>query len=192
MDDCPERSPLLRVRRLPPRCDAPCHPRRRQRQARGRAAEGFRRGPLLRPASRPDPVESGTAREAVARARRRGERTHASDLAPADALGEARGENRYIATVPRRGYCFVATVLQLAKVTDIPSTHDRTVAVLSFDNWSGAARRMTYLRRESPRASCIAWPASRESSSWHRHRHSRCAGCISMHARSAAGSMRDT
>ena len=29
-------------------------------------------------------------------------------------LGEARGENRYIATIPRRGYCFVATVLRVA------------------------------------------------------------------------------
>jgi TolB-like protein len=55
------------------------------------------------------------------------------------ALGEARGENRYLVTVPRRGYCFVATVLQVATVTEIPATHDRTVAVLLFDNWSGHA-----------------------------------------------------
>jgi TolB-like protein len=55
------------------------------------------------------------------------------------ALGEARGENRYLVTVPRRGYCFVATVLQVAKVTEIQATHDRTVAVLLFDNWSGFA-----------------------------------------------------
>lgn len=54
-------------------------------------------------------------------------------------LGEARGENRYIATIPRRGYCFVATVLRVQAAVEIPSTHDRTVAVLPFDNWSGVA-----------------------------------------------------
>jgi TolB-like protein len=55
------------------------------------------------------------------------------------ALGEARGENRYLVTVPRRGYCFVATVLHVATMAEIPATHDRTVAVLMFDNWSGLA-----------------------------------------------------
>lgn len=52
------------------------------------------------------------------------------------ALGEARGENRYIVTVPRRGYCFVAPVLRVAAAADA-SLQDRTVAVLPFDNWSG-------------------------------------------------------
>lgn len=51
------------------------------------------------------------------------------------ALGETRGDNRYIVTVPRRGYCFVAPVLRVAAATD-PSLQDRTVAVLPFDNWS--------------------------------------------------------
>jgi len=53
------------------------------------------------------------------------------------ALGEARGENRYIVTIPRRGYCFVATVIRVAAGTELTSTRDRTVAVLPFDNWSG-------------------------------------------------------
>jgi TolB-like protein len=53
------------------------------------------------------------------------------------ALGDVRGENRYIATIPRRGYCFVATVLHVAAVTQAPSIRGRTVAVLPFDNWSG-------------------------------------------------------
>jgi TolB-like protein len=55
------------------------------------------------------------------------------------ALGEARGENRYIVTIPRRGYCFVATVLRVAAEAEMPSGHDRTVAVLPFDNWSDLA-----------------------------------------------------
>jgi TolB-like protein len=55
------------------------------------------------------------------------------------ALGEARGDNRYIVTVPRRGYCFVATVLRVAAATEMPSIHSSTVAVLPFDNWSDLA-----------------------------------------------------
>jgi TolB-like protein len=51
-------------------------------------------------------------------------------------LGETRGENRYIVTIPRRGYRFVATVLRVEAVPNMPSVHDRTVAVLPFDNWS--------------------------------------------------------
>lgn len=54
-------------------------------------------------------------------------------------LGEARGENRYIVTIPRRGYRFVATVLRVEAVADMPAAHDRTVAVLPFDNWSEVA-----------------------------------------------------
>lgn len=53
------------------------------------------------------------------------------------ALGDVRGENRYIATLPRRGYCFVATVLRVAAVVAMPSVRDHTVAVLPFDNRSG-------------------------------------------------------
>jgi TolB-like protein len=53
------------------------------------------------------------------------------------ALGEVPGDNRYIVTVPRRGYCFVATVLRVADVSDLPTILERTVAVLPFDNWSG-------------------------------------------------------
>lgn len=55
------------------------------------------------------------------------------------ALGENRGENRYIVTVPRRGYCFVATVLRVVAATEMPSAHGHTVAVLPFDNWSDVA-----------------------------------------------------
>jgi TolB-like protein len=54
-------------------------------------------------------------------------------------LGESRGENRYIVTIPRRGYCFVATVVRLAAAAETPSEHDHTVAVLPFDNWSDLA-----------------------------------------------------
>jgi DNA-binding winged helix-turn-helix (wHTH) protein/tetratricopeptide (TPR) repeat protein len=42
------------------------------------------------------------------------------------ALGDARGENRYIATVPRRGYRFVAEVVKRSDATQ------RTLAVLPF------------------------------------------------------------
>lgn len=55
------------------------------------------------------------------------------------ALGETRGDNRYIATVPRRGYCFVATVLRVAAAAEVRTTQDRTVAVLPLDNWSALA-----------------------------------------------------
>jgi len=55
------------------------------------------------------------------------------------ALGEARGENRYIVTVPRRGYCFVASVLRVAAAAGTPTTRDRTVAVLPLNNWSELA-----------------------------------------------------
>jgi len=55
------------------------------------------------------------------------------------ALGESRGENRYIVTIPRRGYCFVATVVRLAAAAETPPEHDHTVAVLPFDNWSDLA-----------------------------------------------------
>jgi TolB-like protein len=55
------------------------------------------------------------------------------------ALGETRGENRYIVTVPRRGYCFVAAVLRVATPVDTPPGQGCTVAVLPFDNVSGLA-----------------------------------------------------
>jgi len=53
------------------------------------------------------------------------------------ALGESRGENRYIVTVPRRGYCFVATVINVAAIAPPPSALGHTVAVLPLSNWSG-------------------------------------------------------
>lgn len=53
------------------------------------------------------------------------------------ALGDVRGENRYIATIPRRGYSFVATVLRVAVGAEMSPVHDHTVAVVPFDNWSG-------------------------------------------------------
>jgi TolB-like protein len=53
------------------------------------------------------------------------------------ALGESRGENRYIVTVPRRGYCFVATVISVAAIAPPPTALDYTVAVLPLSNWSG-------------------------------------------------------
>ncbi len=54
------------------------------------------------------------------------------------ALGETRGENRYIVTVPRRGYCFVATVIHVASASPPPPALDHpTVAVLPLSNWSG-------------------------------------------------------
>lgn len=55
------------------------------------------------------------------------------------ALGETRGDNRYIVTVPRRGYCFVAAVLRVATSVDTPLTQGCTVAVLPFDNVSELA-----------------------------------------------------
>jgi len=54
-------------------------------------------------------------------------------------LGESRGENRYIATIPGRGYQFVPTV-------EVSASHSRTaacvtVAVLPFENLSANPER---------------------------------------------------
>ena len=54
-------------------------------------------------------------------------------------LGEGRRENRYIATVPRRGYRFVALVKSVETGEPAQPLHDRTVAVLPFDNLGHAA-----------------------------------------------------
>lgn len=51
-------------------------------------------------------------------------------------LGEARGENRYIVTVPRRGYCFVADVNAVGDVVEAQSTQTCGVAVDAFEVWS--------------------------------------------------------
>jgi len=48
-------------------------------------------------------------------------------------LGEAPGDNRYIATVPGRGYRFVADVFRVSLSVTQPS-FDGTVAVLPFEN----------------------------------------------------------
>ena len=47
-------------------------------------------------------------------------------------LAEARGENRYIATVPRRGYRFVADVVRVSVAPNVLALPDHTVAVLPF------------------------------------------------------------
>jgi DNA-binding winged helix-turn-helix (wHTH) protein len=52
------------------------------------------------------------------------------------ALGESRGENRYIVTVPRRGYRFVADVVRSASGAGERVDGPATVEVLQFDNWS--------------------------------------------------------
>lgn len=50
------------------------------------------------------------------------------------ALGESRGENRYVVTVPRRGYQFVAEVSRVLLVRPSPAVPDLTVAVLQFEH----------------------------------------------------------
>lgn len=53
------------------------------------------------------------------------------------ALGESRGENRFIVTVPRLGYRFVASVAQVVDSAEADtSTEVVTVAVLPFEVWS--------------------------------------------------------
>lgn len=53
------------------------------------------------------------------------------------ALGESRGENRYIVTVPGRGYRFAADVRTSAgHYVTPPAPPDKTIAVLAFDNMS--------------------------------------------------------
>lgn len=55
------------------------------------------------------------------------------------ALGESRGENRYVVTLPRRGYQFVAEVARVTLRPAVTATPDRTVAVLPFENLARAA-----------------------------------------------------
>jgi DNA-binding winged helix-turn-helix (wHTH) protein len=52
------------------------------------------------------------------------------------ALGESRGDNRFIVTVPRRGYRFVADVVRVAGGARERTAFSCTVQVLQFDNWS--------------------------------------------------------
>lgn len=52
-------------------------------------------------------------------------------------LGESRGENRYIATIPGRGYRFIATVDGAAVAAE--SSKPVILAVLPFENLSGEA-----------------------------------------------------
>jgi TolB-like protein len=50
------------------------------------------------------------------------------------ALGEKPGENRYIVTVPRRGYRFVADVVQVLDGAQTSTALDLAIAVLPFDS----------------------------------------------------------
>ena len=52
------------------------------------------------------------------------------------ALGESRRDNRYIVTVPRRGYRFVADVVRVTSRASERPDGSLTVEVLSFENWS--------------------------------------------------------
>ncbi len=54
-------------------------------------------------------------------------------------LGETRGENRFIATIPGKGYRFIAPVETEAVAAEIPSRV--TVAVLPFENLSADPER---------------------------------------------------
>jgi TolB-like protein len=47
-------------------------------------------------------------------------------------LGELPGENRYVVTVPRRGYQFVADVRRVGRAWETPPMPDWTVAILPF------------------------------------------------------------
>ena len=51
-------------------------------------------------------------------------------------LGETRGENRYIATVPRRGYCFVADVRLAGEEIEAWSPDACCVSVMPLELWS--------------------------------------------------------
>ena len=57
------------------------------------------------------------------------------------ALGESRRDNRYIVTVPRRGYRFVAEVVRVAGRANERAPGSLTVEVLSFENLSTQRRR---------------------------------------------------
>jgi TolB-like protein len=56
------------------------------------------------------------------------------------ALGESRGENRFIATIPGKGYRFIATV-ELAAATLAAIPKRVTLAVLPFENLSADPQR---------------------------------------------------
>jgi TolB-like protein/Flp pilus assembly protein TadD len=51
-------------------------------------------------------------------------------------FGESRGENRYIVTVPGRGYRFAAQVIENASTSDALHRSQQTIAVLPFANIS--------------------------------------------------------
>jgi TolB-like protein len=53
------------------------------------------------------------------------------------AFGELRGDNRYIVTVPRRGYRFVADVVRVTSREACCAPRDRTIAVLPFASPGG-------------------------------------------------------
>jgi TolB-like protein len=52
-------------------------------------------------------------------------------------FGELRGENRYIVTVPRRGYRFVADMVHVSTKEPRCKMHDRTIVVLPFASAGG-------------------------------------------------------
>lgn len=53
-------------------------------------------------------------------------------------LGEGRRDNRYIMTVPRRGYRFGAPVQEVEFGESPRPLNDRTIAILPFDNFGNA------------------------------------------------------
>ncbi len=57
------------------------------------------------------------------------------------ALGELPGENRYIATVPGKGYCFTAEVRSRKAVATEPEPEHIRLAVLPFENLGGGPER---------------------------------------------------
>jgi DNA-binding winged helix-turn-helix (wHTH) protein/TolB-like protein len=59
------------------------------------------------------------------------------------ALGESHGENRYIATVPRRGYQFVATVSPASELPSAPRA-DAATRTLEVSGRSKSRRRYAY------------------------------------------------
>jgi DNA-binding winged helix-turn-helix (wHTH) protein/tetratricopeptide (TPR) repeat protein len=56
-------------------------------------------------------------------------------------LGDARGENRYIATIPGRGYCFTAEVRLVSPAGGGERAGHLRIAVLPFDNIGGGPER---------------------------------------------------
>ena len=57
------------------------------------------------------------------------------------ALGETRGENRYIATVPGKGYCFTAEVRPCIVPAAAPDPTHIRLGVLPFENLGGGPER---------------------------------------------------